>query len=152
MDEYEKPYNYEPTKHDCLRKVPMYENLVREHFERCLDLYICPRMTRKKMNITDPNMLIPELPSPNDLKPFPASLSIEYKFHTSTVRSISVSPCGRFLASGDQEHNLIIWNVRNTKIMRKYKLEEEVIDSIAWCTNKNHCLLAASNEHTVYLI
>ena len=71
LDDVDKPYNFLPQKFDSLRKVPMYQDLVREHFERCLDLYMCPRLTRKKMNVTDPNTLIPELPSPNDLKPFP---------------------------------------------------------------------------------
>lgn len=81
LDDHEKPFNFVPQKIDSLRKVPLYENLVREHFERCLDLYMCPRMTKKKVNITDPNMLLPELPSPNDLKPFPTVQSIEYCFH-----------------------------------------------------------------------
>ena len=67
----DRPYNFQPQKFECLRKVPMYQDLVREHFERCLDLYMCPRLTRKKIQISDPNMLIPEMPSPNDLKPFP---------------------------------------------------------------------------------
>ena len=130
----------------------MYENLVRDHFERCLDLYMCPRMTRKKMNIADPNMLIPELPSPSDLKPFPNTLSIDFKFHKSCVRSISVSKCGRYLASGDQEGNLLIWNIRTTKILRKYKLENDVIDSIEWCPSETNCLLSVSNEEQVYVI
>jgi len=59
MDEEDRPLNFVPQKIDSLRKVPMYENLVREHFERCLDLYMCPRLLRKKVNITDPNVLIP---------------------------------------------------------------------------------------------
>jgi ribosome biogenesis protein ERB1 len=77
-----------------LRKVPVYEDLVREHFERCLDLYLCPRLMKKKINMTDIKQVIPELPSPNDLKPFPTKLSIEYKFHEKCVRSIDISPCG----------------------------------------------------------
>lgn len=81
LEESERPLNFIPKKIDSLRKVPLYENLVREHFERCLDLYMCPRMLKKKVNITDPNALIPQLPSPNDLKPFPSSISIEYNFH-----------------------------------------------------------------------
>jgi ribosome biogenesis protein ERB1 len=52
---------------------------------------MCPRMLKKKVNITDPNALIPQLPSPNDLKPFPSTLSIEYNFHQKCVRSISIS-------------------------------------------------------------
>jgi hypothetical protein len=31
-----------------------------------------PRMMKKKANIVDPKALIPQLPSPNDLKPFPS--------------------------------------------------------------------------------
>jgi len=59
LEESERPLNFVPKKIDSLRKVPLYENLVREHFERCLDLYMCPRMLKKKVNITDPNLLIP---------------------------------------------------------------------------------------------
>jgi ribosome biogenesis protein ERB1 len=96
---------------DALRKVPLYEELIKEHFERCLDLYMCPRLLKKKANISDPSKLIPELPSPNDLKPFPTRLSVEYCFHTTCVRSISISPNGLFLASGDESGNLIVWNL-----------------------------------------
>jgi ribosome biogenesis protein ERB1 len=133
MDDSEKPYNYIPLKYDCLRKVPMYEDLVREQFERCLDLYMCPRMTRKKMNVTDPNILIPELPSPNDLKPFPTKESVEYKFHKTCVRSISITSCGKYLASGDEDHNLIIWDVLTARILRKYKLANAITDCVEWC-------------------
>jgi lipopolysaccharide/colanic/teichoic acid biosynthesis glycosyltransferase len=56
--------------------------------------------------------------------PFPTTLSIEYKFHTTCVRSISVSPCGTYLASGDEDSNLVIWHVQTSRILRKYKLDE----------------------------
>ena len=93
-------------------------------------------MTKKKMNVTDPNTLIPELPSPNDLKPFPTKVSVEYKFHGTCVRSISVSPCGKFLASGDEESNVVIWDIKTTRILRKYKLKNPVIDCLEWCPSK----------------
>lgn len=126
--------------------------MVREHFERCLDLYMCPRMTKKKMNVTDPNSLIPELPSPNDLKPFPTNVSIDFKFHKTCVRSISVSQCGRYLASGDEENNVVVWDNNSTRILRKYKLENSVTDCVEWCTSNNNSLLAAVNEEFVYVI
>lgn len=151
MDDHEKPFNFIPKKIDCLRKVPLYENLVREHFERCLDLYMCPRMTKKRVDIQDPNILLPELPSPNDLKPFPMKVSIEFSFHKTCVRSISVSPCGRFLASGDEDHNLVVWDIKTSRILRKYKLEYKVIDCVEWCPNKNNCLISATNEELVYI-
>lgn len=130
----------------------MYEDLVREHFERCLDLYMCPRMTRKKMNVTDPNTLIPELPSPNDLKPFPTSVSIEYKFHKSCVRSISVSPCGRYLASGDEDHNVVVWDMKTSRVLRKYKFPNAVIDCLEWCPSESNSLLAVVNEEFVFVV
>lgn len=117
-----------------------------------MDLYLCPRLLRKKVNVTDPTKLIPELPSPNDLKPFPVQVSIDFKFHTTTVRTIAVSPNGMFLASGDENHNLVIWNTRTTKIVRKYELPNKVIDCIEWCPNTSYCLLAATNEEQVHLI
>jgi ribosome biogenesis protein ERB1 len=94
--------------------------LIKEHFERCLDLYLCPRLLRKKVNVKDPTKLIPELPSPNDLKPFPSVLSIEYNFHKKGVRALAISPNGLYLASGDEDSNLVIWHTRTSKIVRRY--------------------------------
>lgn len=129
-DEDDRKTNFVPQKFDSLRKVPLFENLIKEHFERCLDLYMCPRLFRKKVNVSDPSKLIPELPSPNDLKPFPSQVSIDFNFHTTCVRTIAVSPNGAFLASGDEDSNVVIWCVRTSKIVRKYKLCNKVIDKI----------------------
>lgn len=128
LAEEDRPYDFLPSKFEALRKVPVYDNLIKEHFERCLDLYLCPRVMKKKVQVSDPNQLIPELPQPSDLKPFPTQLSLEYNFHTTCVRAISVSPCGTYLASGDEDSNLVIWHVQTGRIMRKYKLENKVID------------------------
>ena len=145
-DEEDRQTNYLPQKFEALRKVPLYENLIQEHFERCLDLYLCPRLLRKKVNVTDPTKLIPELPSPNDLKPFPTQVSFDFTFHKSPVRTIAISPNGLFLASGDEQHNLIIWCTRTTKILRKYELNHKVIDCIEWCPNVDYNMLAVTNE------
>jgi ribosome biogenesis protein ERB1 len=132
--------------------VPLYQELIREHFERCLDLYLCPRVLKKKVNVQDPSALIPELPQPSDLMPFPTTLSIEYKFHTTCVRSISVSPCGTYLASGDEDSNLVIWHVQTSRILRKYKLDNKVVDCVEWCPSKDRCIITATNEELVYVI
>lgn len=34
------------TSYTCLRQVPAYANFIKERFERCLDLYLCPRVRR----------------------------------------------------------------------------------------------------------
>jgi hypothetical protein len=43
LDEEERP-KFVPRGHDSLRAVPMYADFVKEQFERCLDLYLCPRV------------------------------------------------------------------------------------------------------------
>ena len=117
-----------------------------------MDLYLCPRLLRKKVNVSDPTKLIPELPSPNDLKPFPSSVSIEYHFHQRAVRTIAVSPNGLYLASGDEDFNVVIWHIRTSKIMRSYKLQNKVIDSVQWNPDPTLCLLIVCNEEHVVVI
>lgn len=51
MDQEDRPQNFLPQKFEALRKVPLYQELIREHFERCLDLYLCPRVLKKKVNV-----------------------------------------------------------------------------------------------------
>jgi len=33
-----------------MRSIPAYENAMKESFERCLDLYLCPRVRRKRVS------------------------------------------------------------------------------------------------------
>jgi ribosome biogenesis protein ERB1 len=107
---------------------------------------------KKKFEVQDSSQLIPEMPSPNDLKPFPTRVSIEYKYHSSCIRSISVSPCGRFLASGDISGNLVIWQVDTGRILRTFKLKNNVIDCIEWNPSKQYCIIAVANEESVFII
>ena len=126
--------------------------MIKEHFERCLDLYLCPRLHKKKINVSDPNQLIPQLPSPEDLKPFPTQVSIDFNFHTTCVRSISCSPNGVYLASGDESGNLVIWNTRTSKIVRKYELPNKIVDCVAWSpAESERCFLICANEETVHV-
>lgn len=63
-----------------------------------------------------------------------------------------MSPCGKYLASGDESHNLVVWCVTSAKILRRYKLEYAVIDKIEWCPSQKHCILSATNDELVYLL
>jgi len=91
---------------------------------------MCPRLMKKKISVNDMSKLIPELPSPQDLKPFPIQVSIDYNFHTSCVRALSIHPSGLWLASGDEEGNLVIWSTKTSKIVRKYRLPNKVSDKV----------------------
>jgi len=66
----ERKLNFLPHKFPSLRAVPAYGRFIQERFERCLDLYLCPRQRKMRVNV-DPEDLIPKLPRPRDLQPFP---------------------------------------------------------------------------------
>ncbi|OII71893.1 uncharacterized protein cubi_00701 [Cryptosporidium ubiquitum] len=91
-----------PSKYDCLRKVPAYDKLISERFERCLDLYLCPRAMKMRMNV-DPESILPPPIDTNDLKPYPTSIRIRYDFDQlidSKNIQMSASPDGFWLAVG----------------------------------------------------
>lgn len=73
MDPEDRENNFVPKKFECLRHVEFYDKLINERFERCLDLYLCPRTRKKKLDI-DPESLIPKLPKPEELRPYPTTL------------------------------------------------------------------------------
>ena len=126
-DPEDRERDFLPQKYNSLREVPAYPRFIRERFERCLDLYLCPRQlkmrvsethayvhpthistpphtdtcahtfsillpcalpcvvpcvipcappTRVQVNIDDPSVLLPKLPKPKDLHPFPTSEAI----------------------------------------------------------------------------
>ncbi|CAI2358858.1 unnamed protein product [Moneuplotes crassus] len=151
LEPEERLYNFEPQIFDSLRKVPLYNNLIKETFERCLDLYICPRVQRKKINIAA-SQLIPDMPNPSELKPFPSKVSIEYKGHDEAkVRSLTVSPCGKYLASGDDQGNVFLWDVKTGRIRHKYKFEG-IVDCVRFNPNKSVLILSVVNHNHVYMI
>lgn len=52
MDVKDRPHGLlVPKKFSSLRAVGSYEHSVRESFERCLDLYLCPRVMKRRLNI-----------------------------------------------------------------------------------------------------
>jgi len=99
-----------PKKLKEMKQIPQYDRFIHERFERCLDLYLCPRKQRTR-NVINPLHLLPKLPDINDLKPFPELLTMEYKGHASCVRCISISPCGLWLASGSDDGTVRVWEI-----------------------------------------
>lgn len=107
----------EPTDFKKLRLVPNFDNLIREQFDRCLDLYLCTRIQKQRLNI-DPESLVPKLPQPKDLRPFPNVFALSYYGHEGEVRSIDVSQNGELLASSDNKGFVKIWEVETTKCLK----------------------------------
>ncbi|XP_026191068.1 ribosome biogenesis protein BOP1 [Cyclospora cayetanensis] len=72
-----RPLPFLPQKFSALRRVPAYAQLVLERYNRCLDLYLCPRAVKHRMNV-DPSSLLPQLPPASSFRPFPTSLGMAF--------------------------------------------------------------------------
>lgn len=119
-----------PRKYDCLRKVEAYENMLKERFERCLDLYLAPRVKKRKVHM-NPDDLLPELPPASSLKPFPSFANIYYRGHECRVRAIKVNLAGTHLLSGDEQGHLLMFDVKTSRILKRWKFEDR-ITSLDW--------------------
>ncbi|KAF9281848.1 Ribosome biogenesis protein erb1 [Mortierella alpina] len=60
MDKEDRPKNYLPQKYNALRNVPGYGQFIQERFERCLDLYLAPRVRKNRLNIDPESLILPE--------------------------------------------------------------------------------------------
>jgi ribosome biogenesis protein ERB1 len=149
-DPRDRPTKFMPQKHERLRHVKVYDDLIKERFERCLDLYLCPRVRKKKLNI-DPESLLPKLPKPSELRPFPTMANIVYEGHEARVRAISLDSRGQFMASGDEKGTLIIWDVLTTRILMRYQLDG-IIYAIEWSKAASCPALAVCVEEFVILL
>ncbi|KAK6093141.1 Ribosome biogenesis protein erb1 [Batrachochytrium dendrobatidis] len=149
-DAEDRQKNFIPQKFNSMRRIPAYERFIQERFSRCLDLYLCPRTIKNKLNI-DPESLIPKLPKPQDLQPFPSKLSIEYKGHSARVRSLSVDPSGQWLATGSDDKTVCIWEISSGRCVEKFVLKHSIMN-VSWNPNKNASLLAVVFDNQVMLI
>eukprot|EP00092_Neocalanus_flemingeri_P020014 GFUD01021674.1.p1 GENE.GFUD01021674.1~~GFUD01021674.1.p1 ORF type:complete len:737 (-),score=262.84 GFUD01021674.1:103-2313(-) len=139
-----------PQKYSSLRKVPAWSNFIRERFERCLDLYLAPRQRKMRLTIT-PEDLVPQLPRPQDLQPFPTVCSITMKGHNNMVRSLSVEPKGQYLASGSDDGSMKVWEMATGRCLKTWDMGG-VVKSVAWCPNSALSLLAVAVDTVVFLI
>lgn len=151
-DEEDREKEYIPTNHDSLRKVPGYDRFLKEKFERCLDLYLAPRVRRNKLNI-DPESLLPKLPNPDELRPFPTTCATLFRGHEGRVRSLAIDPSGIWLASGGDDGTVRIWELLTGRQIWKAKLgDEEAVNVVRWRPGKDAFILSAASGDSLYLI
>lgn len=144
QDPEDREKNYLPRTHKALRLVPGYNGFINERFERCLDLYLAPRVRRNKLNI-DPASLLPKLPSPEDLKPFPSTCATVYKGHNGRVRSVAADPSGVWVATGGDDGTVRVWEILTGRQVWKLEISDEnAVDSVTWRPTKEGRILAAA--------
>jgi ribosome biogenesis protein ERB1 len=130
-DKEDRERDFLPQKYSALRLVPAYDQFIQERFSRQLDLYLAPRIQRRKLNI-DPNSLIPQLPSPSSLRPFPNYRSQRFTHTKARVRSLSVSPDGCWVVSADEEGIVSLWEVLVGREVKRWTMEGKV-GAVEWC-------------------
>jgi ribosome biogenesis protein ERB1 len=154
-DEEDREKNYLPTKFGSLRIVPAWRDFVKDRFERCLDLYLAPRMMKQRLNI-DPDSLIPKLPSPKDLRPFPTKIGVVYEGHTGRIRTTSIDPAGLWVATGSDDGTVRVWEIRTGREVWKWTYPnhgtDDIAYSMAWNPLKELGLLAVAVNDTIYLL
>jgi len=150
MDPSDRPLNFVPQRFSALRRVPLYAPLIKERFERCLDLYLCPREKRTRLNI-DPESLIPQLPKPAELRPFPELHSQKYRGHSGRVNALSVSRSGQWLLSGGVDGTVRLWEVATGRCARVWRLGSEV-RSVAFNPSEQLDMAAATVGNKVVIL
>ncbi|EOO04326.1 putative eukaryotic ribosome biogenesis protein 1 protein [Phaeoacremonium minimum UCRPA7] len=151
-DPEEREKEYLPKQFDSLRKVPGYDMFVKERFERCLDLYLAPRVRKNRLNI-DPSSLLPKLPKPEELKPFPTVCQTIFRGHEGRVRTLAIDPTGSWLATGGDDGTVRVWELLTGRQVWSVKLNsEEAVDVVRWRPTKDSFIVAAAAAEEVYLI
>lgn len=149
MDPEDRPRNFLPRKYGSLLHVPAYKNFVQERFDRCLDLYMCPRQRKMRIQV-NPEELIPKIPKPRDLHPYPTTESILFKGHEGLVRCISIEPQGQWMASVSDDNTLRLWEVDTGRCVKTVTLPGKP-HSLVFCPNTSLTLLALAVDSSVYL-
>lgn len=150
-DEEDREKDYLPTDHSALPKVPGYERFIKEKFERCLDLYLAPRVRRTKLNI-DPESLLPKLPNPDELKPFPTHQELIFRGHKSRVRTVAIDPTGMYVASGGDDCTARIWSVQTARELWSVSFgEDNPVNVVRWRPGKDAIVLAIAAGDEVHL-
>eukprot|EP00249_Psilotum_nudum_P016440 c25825_g1_i1 orf=239-2530(+) len=149
MYEEDRP-KFIPKTFGSLRQVPAYTDFIKDRFERCLDLYLCPRSRKKRINI-DPELLIPKLPKPKDLRPFPMTCYIEFLGHTGPVLSIAPGPSGEWIASGSSDGTARLWEVQTGRCVKVWDIGK-LVNYVAWNPNSELSILAVAVEKEVLLL
>jgi len=145
------PLDFIPQKFASLREVPLYAPGVRERFERCLDLYLAPRAVRDKLRVDDPDALLPKLPDPAELRPFPTTCAVVMTGHEGRVRTLSLDPSGVYAATGSDDKTVRLWHLATGRCLRTWAVPG-VPTCVAWNPNPACAIVAVLVEDKVLFL
>ena len=137
IEKDEDDKSFTPKAYSALRLVPAYDRFVNERFDRLLDLYLAPRVQRRRLpsGVTKADDLIPQLPDPKTLRPFPTYRALRHT-HQARVRAISVSPGGEWVVSADEVGEIRLWEVLVGREIKTWRVEGKV-SAVDWCPRRD---------------
>lgn len=165
-DPEDRNKEYLPQGYDSLRKVPGYGPMVKERFERCLDLYLAPRVRRNRLNV-DPASMLPKLPRPEELRPFPTTCACVFRGHEGPVRSVGIDPSGTWLASGGDDGTVRVWDLHTGRQVWSVRLtpgkgasngggaradDQGGVKAVRWRPGRTAFVLAAAAGDDIYFM
>ncbi len=124
--------NNNEKREGILRRIPRYDKLIDEELERCYDLFLSTRIIRKKIDIKETDLL-PDLPNPDQLKPFHTKETIIYKGHSSSIKAICIDSFGNVLISADNGNFIHFYDIFTGKIICRIDLKEKVLLLMILC-------------------
>lgn len=133
-----------------LRCVPVFKRFLNEQFGRCLDLYLCPRAKRSKMdvNVSD---LLQDFQTHNVKPLFPSKLMMKFTGHKKTIISMSVHPSGSLLASSACDNTVRIWSLSTGRCLHMIKTVAPV-SNMTWCPQNERSLISFHLFDTLYFV
>lgn len=155
-----RPSPYIPTKYSALRHVPRYERFVQERFERCLDLYLAVRIKRDQTQV-DADDLLPKLPLPSDLRPFPTDVVATFEPLASRARSIDIHPKGLWLVAGCDDGRVRVLEAATGYCRATWDAAALVdtvdgarppVIAVAWCPRERALVFAAVVGKTLIVV
>jgi ribosome biogenesis protein ERB1 len=115
-------------------------------------LYLAPRIRKNRLQI-DPNSLLPKLPRPEELKPFPTVCQTIYHGHEGRVRSVAIDPSGSYMASGGDDGVVRIWELLSGRQVWNAKLaSDEAVHVVRWRPPRDTSILVAAAGDDLFLI
>ncbi|XP_052742253.1 ribosome biogenesis protein BOP1 homolog isoform X2 [Bicyclus anynana] len=147
---WKRKYTFLPTTHGSLRLVPAYPRFVRERFLRCLDLYLAPRAIKMRLTISAEE-LVPKLPAPRELQPFPTAEVLRLRGHAGPVRSADFDPSGQYAVSASDDGTVKVWETATGRCLRTVELGEPV-RAAAWTPAAGLSLVAVALGRRLLLL
>ncbi|KAL0229091.1 hypothetical protein GEMRC1_013711 [Eukaryota sp. GEM-RC1] len=157
MDPEQRPVNFVPRKYSSLRSVPYYQPFVEERFERCMDLYLCPRTYRKKV-VENPDDLLPKLPAPRDLRPYPTRSLVSVVIESKGLKSIDNHVDGLYMAVGDSDGKVSILEVFTGRVVLSFGFVssnvrlDSAVTAVSWIPVSNRYTLGVTIDDVAFVV